>query len=77
MTLMDSPNSHMKKKVDDDGQGQRAGRDERQAPVAEEDEQHENRETAADQNRVAHVVDRGRDKLREVVGLDESQALGQ
>ena len=39
--LIDSPNSHMKKNVRDDGQRQRAGGDEREPPVAQEQEQDE------------------------------------
>ena len=61
----------------DDGQRQRAGGDEGQPPVAEEDQQHEHRERGADEDRVADVGDRGLDELREVVGLHELQPGGQ
>ena len=40
-------------------------------------QQHDHREHAADQDRVAHVGDRGRDELREIVGLRHPQTRGQ
>ena len=57
-----------------DGEGQRDRGDQRQPPVAQEDEQHDHREDAADEDRVADVGDRGGHELREVVGLGELQA---
>ena len=56
-----------------DGERQRDGGDEREAPVAQEDQQHDDGEHAADEDRVADVGDRGGDEFREVVGLGERE----
>ena len=53
----------------DHGERQRDRGDQRQPPVAQEDEQHDDREQAADQDRVAHAGDRVADELGEVVDL--------
>ena len=51
----------------DDRHRQRHRGDHRQAPVAEEDEEHDDGEEAADQDGVAHAHDRLFDELRQVV----------
>ena len=53
----------------DHGERQRDGGDQRQPPVAQEDQQDDDGEQAADQDGVADVGDRGRDELGEVVDL--------
>jgi hypothetical protein len=59
------------------GDGQRDRCDECEAPVAQEDEQHQHGEQAADQNGIAHVGDRCGHKFGEVVGIAEMQARRQ
>ena len=56
---------------------QRDRGDQRQPEVAQEDDQHDDREKAADENRVAHVGDRGGDELGEVVDLGDRESGGQ
>ena len=57
-----------------DSQRQRHRCDERQSPVAEEDEKNDHGECGADQNRVANVHDRRRDEFREVIRLVEFES---
>jgi hypothetical protein len=59
------------------GQRQRHRGDERQPPVAQEDEQDDDGEDAADDDRVADVDDRGGDELGEIVGLRQFQPGGE
>ena len=56
--LIDSPNSRMKTNVGEHGERQRDRGDERQPPVAQEQQQHDDGEHAADEDRVADVGDR-------------------
>ena len=56
--LIDPPKIRMKTNVGIDGQRQRQRRHEREPQVAQEDEQHDDREQAADEDGVAHVGDR-------------------
>ena len=56
---------------------QRHGRDDREPPVAKEDEEHDHGEEAADQDRVAHARDRRTDEFGQVVDLRDLQAGGQ
>ena len=69
--LIDSPNSHMKKNVASTVSGSVLAATSVRRKSRRNDEQHEHGEEAADQDRVAHVGDRLRDELGEVVGLGE------
>ena len=75
--LIDSPKRRITTNVMRTASGSVTRRDERQPPVAKEEQQDDDGEHAADQNRVAHVGDRGADELGKVVDLRDVKARGQ